>query len=97
MKTREDEIVWVTWTFFGGSGEAPEANCVHAVIPDQLGTSQEAMCGLSPGVGSVWCELEGPSCLPVCISCSRELAWRPRRKPKVNRLKVIQGGKRGRR
>jgi hypothetical protein len=62
----------VIWAFKSLVGFVPEGSdgVMHAIDPEQLGTSQEAFCETSPPVGARWLLHTGSvKKAPVCIHC----------------------------
>lgn len=96
----EEPLVWATFSLLGHLGDDGRARgrTYHRIIEDQLGTSQEALCGVAPCCGTTWVESE--TLLPskvLCLNCSRieDQERGPKRaaiKSRLRKLQLLKGG-----
>jgi hypothetical protein len=86
--------VKLVWASIISHGSVKDGDNLHLIDPDQIGTSQAALCDLAPDVGWSWDPLEGPSSVPCCLACQREMALTERGRAvrhRARKLRLVKG------
>lgn len=69
-KKKKQATLWACWTAMGAS-----SNQLHLIVEEQLDTTQEAVCGVSPPNFTGWDEdyrvMDRDRCLACCLGEAR--------------------------